>query len=115
MREGFAEWVRSYRTVLWIAPVALLMIALGGMIHARVAGLPVLETILTWAEWFAAILFLPIIATIGTQLRGPSRGVGQPTRPALVSMGYVLALLVFGADLLVRAVLGLGWEPFLLS
>jgi|GEM_PF-2109998 len=115
MPEWFANWVRNYRPVLWIAPAALVLIAVGGYTHARLSGLPVLETILTWDEWFAAILFLPLVATIGTRLRGPSRGYDRPVRPALVSMGYVLGLLVFGADLLIRAMLGLGWDPFLLG
>lgn len=98
-----------------LGPVVWLLLALAGWIHARLAGLPVLETIVTYDEWFAALLLLPLLGTIGTSVRGPSRGRDRPDRPALVSMGFVLALIIFALDLIVRALFGLGWEPFLLG
>lgn len=113
--EGLTAWFRSYRIVWLLSPVVWVLLALAGGLHARMTGLPALELIVTYQEWFAALLLLPILVTIGTTIRGPSRGRDKPYRPSLVSMGYVLALTVFSLDLLVRALFGLGWEPFFLG
>lgn len=111
-----AAWFRSYRTVWLLSPVAVVVLAVAGWIHARVALLPELPLILTYWEWCAALLLLPSLATLGIAIRGPRRGGhDRPSRPALVSMGYVLAMAVLSVDLLVRALFGLGWEPFFLG
>lgn len=113
--QDLAAWFRSYRLVWMLGPVVWALLALAGLIHARLAGLPVWEVIVTWHEWFAALLWLPLLATIGTTIRGYARGRDRSDRPPLVSMGYLLALIVFALDLAVRAILGLGWDPFLVG
>lgn len=112
MAQGVAAWFRSYRFVWLLGPVVWLLLVLAGWVHARLTGLPALELILTWQEWFVALLLLPYLLTMGTTIRGPGRGGDKPVRPSLVSMGYVLALTVLALDLMTRAIFGVGWAPF---
>jgi hypothetical protein len=109
-------WYRRDRLVWMLGPAAWVLLALAGWLHARMTGLPVLPLILTYDEWFAALLLLPSLATLGAAAREPEHGgAGVRSRLTLVRMGYVPALIVFSLDLLVRALFGLGWEPFFLE
>jgi hypothetical protein len=101
----------------WVLALALwALLGVVAWVHAQLAGLPARQLIVTYWEWSVALLLLPFLATIGTTIPGPNRrGPDTPARPALISMGYVIALVIFSLDLLVRALFGLGWEPFFLG
>lgn len=109
-------WNRRDRLMWMLGPAAWALLALAGWLHARITGLPVLPLILTYDEWFAALLLLPSLATLGATMREPEHGgAGARSRLTLLRKGHVPALTVFALDLLVRALFGLGWEPFFLE
>jgi hypothetical protein len=78
-----------------------------GLLHAALSGRPAPRVITAWCEWFAALVFAPYVFSFGAFGRwGSERSIG------LVVAGWRVALVVFALDLLMRALLSLGWEPY---
>lgn len=95
------------RRSLLLGALAFLILAACGGLHARLSGQPAPQLIATWCEWFAALVFLPYVFTLGAFGRW-----GQERAIAPVILGWRVALVVFALDLLLRALLGLGLTPF---
>jgi len=90
--------------------LAFLVLCLFGVLHAALAGRRGPENATAWCEWFAALVLLPYAFSFGAFGRwGSERGL------AWVAGGWRVALVVFALDLVLRAVLGLGWEPYFAS
>lgn len=95
------------RRALLAGFLAFAVLAGLGSLHGALAGLSVPRLITAWAEWFTALVLFPYVFSFGALGRwGAERG------HKLVTLGWVVALEVFALDLLLRALLGLGWEPY---
>ncbi|MFZ5816896.1 MAG: hypothetical protein ACOY93_16645 [Bacillota bacterium] len=103
MLQSLTHWFWSRRQDWLLGLGAWALLGVGGAVHAHFAQLPALQVIVTWNEWFAALLLLPLLFT--------GRMRGNP----LARKAYAAVLVVFALDLLVRALFGLGWQPFLLG
>lgn len=112
MSASMVAWLNRYRLALVMGPAVWVVLALAAWIHAYMGGLPTLPLILTYAEWCAAILLLPVLVTVGASVRGVQQASERPSR---LTMGYVLALSVLAIDVVIRALSGIGWEPFFLG
>lgn len=106
-----AQWLKE-RWPVWAAGVLLwVLLAAGATIYATTNSLNVWEQIVTWDEWAVAIgLLIRFLVPIFRRSEVVSRR-GQWFVGLMGDMTWALAV-VFLLDLLTRAVLGLGYEPF---
>lgn len=110
MNRGPFRWLALYRPALLLAPVVFGLLAAGAAVHAGLTGQPLLPLITAWAEWFAALLLLPLpIVTTARALSGRRMRVAWRS---LMVQGCALALAVFALDLVFRAAFRLGWAPY---
>jgi len=114
MRRAWLVWGRRH-TVDVLAGVGLwLILGAAGWSRAVRMGTSPARTVVTWDEWAAALLLLPLLGVLGgagvnaVRHEGHARANTGRLNRAMVAGGVVLAL-----DLVLRVVLGLGWEPYL--
>jgi hypothetical protein len=111
MGEALVGWVKE-RWMAWAAGVlAWVLLALGASAYATSTGLDPWRLTVTWDEWVVAIGLLPrLIVPIFRK----SEMVDPVARRAVAWVGEFTWVLfvIFILDLVARAVLGLGWEPF---
>ena len=114
MAQTMVPWLQARwkRVVVGVGVWGAIAAAAGAFAASR--GLPLWETVVTWDEWFvAAVLAIYVPVVLGGASDEEMRL--QPTKRRLVhavrASGMVL-LVVFLLDLVVRLVLGLGWDPF---
>lgn len=101
-----ASLQRAFRALLAGFLTFIVLVTLAS-VHGALTGLSVPQLITAWAEWFSALVLFPYAFSFGALGRwGEERG------HRLVTLGWQVALEVFALDLLMRAVLGLGWEPY---
>lgn len=96
-----------WRRSLLAGLAAFAVLAACGALHAQFAGQPAPPMVVTWCEWFAALVLLPYVFTLGAFGRW-----GQERAHGAVILGWRVALVVFALDLALRAALGLGLSPF---
>lgn len=143
MREWVAFGFRRHRSVLIGGLLLWALLAVGAVVQASAVKSPILPAIVTWSEWAVAVMLLPGLATAGARgldavsrggraratMEGVIAGAGVSSvdrhvaeeaqriksvgRPGWVRTLSTMAWVVFGVDLLLRAVFRLGWEPFL--
>lgn len=142
MRKSMLSWYRNYRLYWLAGAVLWLIVAAGTWPYAQTRGLPYLKTMVTWDEWVVAVLLLPWLthfllvglgkATRGSRVNAAMQNIvvggslqalndqvaaefapeSNASPVGWVSRLTAVAVAVFALDLLVRAVFGLGWQPF---
>lgn len=111
MAETLVDWVKD-RWPAWAAGVlAWVLLALGAAAYATSNGLDAWKLVVTWDEWVVAVGLIPrVLVPIFRKSE-----VADPTARRVVAwfgeFTWVLFVILV-LDLVARAVLGLGWEPF---
>lgn len=143
MTQRIMAWLLHHRPALTGGLLLWGLLALGAWIRASGAQSPVLPAIVTWNEWAVALMLLPGLIMTGARgfdatsragraratMEGVIAGAGIKSvdrhvheeaqrlagvgRPGMIRSLSIMAWVVFALDLLLRAVFGLGWEPFL--
>lgn len=143
MKDWVVAGFKHHRTALMGGLVLWVLLAVGAWVQVSAAQSPILPAIVTWNEWAVAVMLLPGLATAGARgfdavsrggraratMEGVIAGAGVSSvdrhaaeeaqrikavgRPGWVRTLSTMAWVIFAVDLLLRAVYGLGWEPFL--
>lgn len=105
------DWMRE-RWLAWAAGV-LLWIAVAGAAtaYSRSHGLNAWQQVVTWDEWLVAVGLLPRVLIPIFQKNEMKDPAARRVVGWVGDFSWAL-LVVFLLDLIARAVLGLGWEPF---
>ncbi|HWH69233.1 MAG TPA: hypothetical protein VNT26_07595 [Candidatus Sulfotelmatobacter sp.] len=104
-------WLKERWPALTAGLLLWVLLAAGATLYASQQGGDVWQQIVTWDEWAVALgllvrFLIPIFRKSEVVDKRGRRVIGW-----LGDMTWALAV-VFALDLLARAVLGLGWEPF---
>jgi len=112
------EHLKQYWAGRWLILVGGVvlwgLLAAGAALFATMKGLPVWPVIVTWDEWVAALVTLPMFVMAALGIFTPEEFKGRRTRAVMRALYLVspAVAVVFVLDLISRAVLGLGWQPF---
>jgi hypothetical protein len=111
MSEALVDWLKQ-RWSAWAAGVlAWVVLALGAAAYAGANGLHAWKLIVTWDEWVVAMgLFIRFLVPIfrrSEMVNTSARRIVGWAGEATWALFVILVL-----DLVARAVLGLGWQPF---
>jgi hypothetical protein len=101
-------WLALAGAALWAVVMA------AAYVYAGQTGKPVGPTAVTWVEWAVAIGWLPMVFQLVMGILGMSdveHKTGRRVIGTFTSLSFV-CLVAFLLDLVTRAVLGLGFEPF---
>jgi len=95
------RWVIPYGVQVGVGLVCWVLCSVAAAVYAAQTESAVLPTLVTWNEWLGALVLIPALFSISA----------PKVRPAM-GMARWIAATVLGLDILVRALFGLGWQPF---
>lgn len=90
------RWVTPYRGRIGVGLGCWGLCSVAAVVYASQSGATRLPIVVTWNEWLVALLLIPALVSGGS---------------VAVWLRWTAAI-VFGLDLLVRALFRLGWQPF---
>ena len=111
MQEATIQWFRRR----WIALAAGVLlwgaVAVAAILYANRLGLSPWHRVVTWDEWLVA---LGLLVRIAVPIFRKSEMKDERAQRVVGWVGEFTGalLVVFALDLMTRALLGLGWEPF---